>query len=178
MVSSDIRSFARDSSENAERIKDLVRVIHGQVNAIRRDLDQLIAPPRQRGPEEPRCLTETLDAVEASGNALRVHQRGYRPRRRRHGGGQSTKSCSPERSKSPQPRRNRAAASAQAALAATPAIPGSSRIWQPAIEEIALLAEELQTSGQAERAAAGAIAENGAVLTFASGRGQLRRAQS
>jgi len=41
VVSTDIRNLARDSSENAERIKDLVKAIQDQVVVVRRDLDEI-----------------------------------------------------------------------------------------------------------------------------------------
>ena len=41
VVSTDIRNLARDSSDNAERIKDLVKAIQDQVVVVRRDLDEI-----------------------------------------------------------------------------------------------------------------------------------------
>jgi methyl-accepting chemotaxis protein len=43
VVSKDIRSLARDSGENAARIKDTVRAIQGQIAAVRRELERVIA---------------------------------------------------------------------------------------------------------------------------------------
>jgi methyl-accepting chemotaxis protein len=43
VVSKDIRSLARDSGENASRIKDTVRAIQDQIAAVRRELEQIIA---------------------------------------------------------------------------------------------------------------------------------------
>jgi len=43
VVSTDIRNLARDSSENSERIKDLVKAIQDQVVIVRRDLDEISA---------------------------------------------------------------------------------------------------------------------------------------
>jgi methyl-accepting chemotaxis protein len=43
VVSKDIRSLARDSGENADRIKDTVRAIQGQVMAVRHELERAIA---------------------------------------------------------------------------------------------------------------------------------------
>ena len=71
LVSSDIRSLARDSGGNAERIKDLVRVIHGQVGAVRRDLDQLIALTDSEV-QKNLGLDRELAEVEASGETLRA----------------------------------------------------------------------------------------------------------
>jgi methyl-accepting chemotaxis protein len=43
VVSKDIRSLARDSGENAGRIKDTVRAIQGRIAAVKRDLERAIA---------------------------------------------------------------------------------------------------------------------------------------
>jgi methyl-accepting chemotaxis protein len=40
VVSTDIRNLARDSAENAERIKDLVKSVQDQIVAVRRDLEE------------------------------------------------------------------------------------------------------------------------------------------
>ena len=42
VVSKDIRSLARDSGENAARIKETVRAIQGQIAAVRRELERVI----------------------------------------------------------------------------------------------------------------------------------------
>jgi methyl-accepting chemotaxis protein len=42
IVSGDIRALARDASDNADRIKDVVRQIRDQITAVRHDLDQSI----------------------------------------------------------------------------------------------------------------------------------------
>ncbi|MFX7922735.1 hypothetical protein ABTK16_20535, partial [Acinetobacter baumannii] len=41
VVSTDIRNLARDSSENAERIKDLVKAIQDQIVVVSRDLEAI-----------------------------------------------------------------------------------------------------------------------------------------
>ena len=41
VVSTDIRNLARDSAENADRIKDTVKSIQDQVGAVRRDLEEI-----------------------------------------------------------------------------------------------------------------------------------------
>jgi methyl-accepting chemotaxis protein len=43
VVSKDIRSLARDSGENAARIKDTVRAIQSQIAAVRRELERVVA---------------------------------------------------------------------------------------------------------------------------------------
>ena len=42
VVSKDIRNLARDSGENAGRIKDTVRAIQNQIAAVRKDLEQIV----------------------------------------------------------------------------------------------------------------------------------------
>ena len=41
VVSTDIRNLARDSAENADRIKDTVKAIQDQIGAVRRDLEEI-----------------------------------------------------------------------------------------------------------------------------------------
>ncbi|WP_044560503.1 methyl-accepting chemotaxis protein [Azospirillum sp. B4] len=43
VVSNDIRALARDSGENADRAKDLIRLFQAQVAKVRRDLERIIA---------------------------------------------------------------------------------------------------------------------------------------
>ena len=43
VVSKDIRNLARDSGENAGRIKDTVRAIQDQIATVRKDLEQIVA---------------------------------------------------------------------------------------------------------------------------------------
>ncbi len=43
VVSADIRNLARDSADNADRVKDTIRVIQDQIFAVRRDLEQIVA---------------------------------------------------------------------------------------------------------------------------------------
>lgn len=41
VVSTDIRNLARDSAENADRIKDTVKAIQDQIGSVRRDLEEI-----------------------------------------------------------------------------------------------------------------------------------------
>jgi len=42
VVSTDIRNLARDSAENADRIKDLVKAVQDQITAVSTDLDEIV----------------------------------------------------------------------------------------------------------------------------------------
>jgi methyl-accepting chemotaxis protein len=42
VVATDIRNLARDSAENADRIKDLVKNVQDQIQAVSRDLDEIV----------------------------------------------------------------------------------------------------------------------------------------
>jgi methyl-accepting chemotaxis protein len=41
VVSSDIRNLSRQSAENADRVKDVVRLIQDQIASVRRDIEQM-----------------------------------------------------------------------------------------------------------------------------------------
>jgi methyl-accepting chemotaxis protein len=43
VVSKDIRALARDSAENAERIKDIIRAVQSEIAAVRREIEHIIA---------------------------------------------------------------------------------------------------------------------------------------
>jgi methyl-accepting chemotaxis protein len=43
VVATDIRNLAHDSSENADRIKDLVKAVQDQIGVVARDLDEIVA---------------------------------------------------------------------------------------------------------------------------------------
>lgn len=71
-VSADIRKLSRDASASAERAKDIVRTMHDQVGAIRRDLDQVVGSAeaeigRNRSVMERfAAIADDLRAVQAS----------------------------------------------------------------------------------------------------------------
>ncbi|HZH09894.1 MAG TPA: methyl-accepting chemotaxis protein [Microvirga sp.] len=70
IVSGDIRNLARDASENADRIKDVVRQIRDQITIVRRDLEQSAAIAEAEVARN--ALTaERLRAVEAGVEAIR-----------------------------------------------------------------------------------------------------------
>jgi methyl-accepting chemotaxis protein len=62
VVSTDIRNLARDSSENAERIKDLVKSVQDQIVAVRRDLENTAALAAAEV-EKNRAITTDLQTV-------------------------------------------------------------------------------------------------------------------
>ncbi|MEE1655504.1 methyl-accepting chemotaxis protein [Microvirga sp. CF3062] len=70
IVSGDIRNLARDASENADRIKDVVRQIRDQITIVRRDLEQSAAMAEAESAKNT-LVAERVGAVEADVSALR-----------------------------------------------------------------------------------------------------------
>ncbi|CAH2601430.1 Methyl-accepting chemotaxis protein [Rhodovastum atsumiense] len=64
VVSTDIRNLARDSSENAERIKDLVKSVQDQIVRVRRDLEE-IATAASAEVERNKSITTNLTTMAA-----------------------------------------------------------------------------------------------------------------
>ena len=143
VVSTDIRNLARDSAENAERIKDLVKAVQDQVGAVRRDLEEIAAAAATEV-EKNKAITANLSTMEtdldvilvgnveiASGAndilaALSEAKRG-------------TEQISAAASQTQQ-------SASQAAQAARDQSKGAGELAE-AVEEIAALADELQNSG-------------------------------
>jgi methyl-accepting chemotaxis protein len=71
VVSKDIRSLARDSGENAGRIKDTVRAIQDQIAAVRRDLEQIISAAEVENQKYGAVLS-SLGVVDADMNEIAV----------------------------------------------------------------------------------------------------------
>jgi methyl-accepting chemotaxis protein len=63
VVSTDIRNLARESTANAERIKDRVRTIHDQISTVRRDLEQLLLGADIEM-QKSRAIVAALDLIE------------------------------------------------------------------------------------------------------------------
>ncbi|WP_134499805.1 methyl-accepting chemotaxis protein [Microvirga pakistanensis] len=70
IVSGDIRNLARDASENADRIKDVVRQIRDQITSVRRDLEQS-AVISEAELAKNNLVAERLRAVESDVAGLR-----------------------------------------------------------------------------------------------------------
>lgn len=71
VVSADIRKLARDSSENADRIKDVVRLIQDQIRAVHRDLEQ-IASASQAEMAKNQGIIDRFGLVDADMAAIRA----------------------------------------------------------------------------------------------------------
>src|SRR5689334_25098970 len=63
VVSSDIRNLARESGDNAGRIKDTVRTIQDQISMVRRDLEQIVAAADLEL-QKSKAITTTLAVME------------------------------------------------------------------------------------------------------------------
>jgi methyl-accepting chemotaxis protein len=70
IVSGDIRNLARDASENADRIKDVVRQIGGQIAIVQRDLEQSVMISEAEIAKN-RLTTERLGSIEVDVAAIR-----------------------------------------------------------------------------------------------------------
>jgi methyl-accepting chemotaxis protein len=63
VVATDIRNLARESAENADRIKDVVKATQDQIVSVRRDLEQIAAAATIEI-EKNKAITTNLEAVE------------------------------------------------------------------------------------------------------------------
>ena len=69
VVSADIRNLAGVSAENAERVKDVVRLIQDQIASVRRDLEKIEAfSQAEIGRNQ--AILERLDTIEADMSAI------------------------------------------------------------------------------------------------------------
>ena len=64
VVSTDIRNLARDSAENADRIKDLVKAVQDQIAAVSTDLDDIVKSAIGEV-EQAKVSTANLNQIEA-----------------------------------------------------------------------------------------------------------------
>jgi methyl-accepting chemotaxis protein len=140
VVSKDIRSLARDSWENAARIKDTVLAIQGQIAAVRRELERVIA-----GAE---AENQKTDAVLASFDIVQKDVAQIAAVNDQIGAGAeailaSMKDVAQSARQVASVAEEAAGASAQAAAAAKQQARGAEDL-AAAIEEIASLAETIQ----------------------------------
>jgi methyl-accepting chemotaxis protein len=63
VVSSDIRNLARESADNAGRIKDTVRTIQEQISTVRRDLEQIVTAAAIEL-QKSKAITATIAVLE------------------------------------------------------------------------------------------------------------------
>ena len=140
VVSKDIRTLARDSGENAGRIKDTVRAIQDQIAAVRRDLEQIIAAAETENQKNAAVLS-SLGVVETDMNEIAASSQQI------HAGAETILSSLKEAARGAQQvaavAEEAGSASAQAAAAARQQARGAEDL-AAAIEEIASLAEDLQ----------------------------------
>jgi len=144
LVSTDIRNLARDSSENAERIEDLVQIIQDQVSTVRRDLDQLVAI-LDKEVQANTILDDRLAEVETSAVSLRATNEDIA--RSADAISASVSEVASGTQQIAAAAQETGTASAQAAISARQQSQGVEDL-AAAVEEIALLAEALQKSGR------------------------------
>jgi methyl-accepting chemotaxis protein len=64
VVATDIRNLARDSAENADSIKDLVKAVQDQIQVVSRDLDEIVETALSEV-EKAKVSTTNLFTIEA-----------------------------------------------------------------------------------------------------------------
>ena len=142
VVATDIRNLAHDSSENADRIKDLVKAVLDQIGVVARDLNEIVSTAVS---EVEKAKTTTNDLVTIESDIAEVEK-----------GSQEILSASDEISAAiAQVKKGIEQISAAATEADKAATEASSAAQQQskgaedlaaAIEEIASLADELQSA--------------------------------
>lgn len=141
LVSSDIRSLAREASESVERIKDTIRGILDQISVLRRDIEQIIAAGNVEV-QNNRAVAKTLESmigeIVALVSANKTVQQGAD--RILTATGQSTAAARQIAAAAEEA----SSASRQAATASTEQAQGAEDL-AAAIEEIASLSDELKT---------------------------------
>lgn len=63
VVSTDIRNLARDSAENADRIKDLVKSVQDQIGVVSNDLDEIVKSAVNEA-DQAKMTTTSLNQIE------------------------------------------------------------------------------------------------------------------
>ena len=140
VVSKDIRSLARDSGENAGRVKDIVRAVQDQIGAVRRELEQIISAAEAENQKNTVVLS-SLDAVEKDMGEVKASTEQILS------GAEAILSSMKEATRGTQQvaaaAEQAGSAAAQAAAAAKQQARGADDL-AAAIEEIASLAEDIQ----------------------------------
>jgi methyl-accepting chemotaxis protein len=142
VVSTDIRNLARDSAENAERIKDLVKSVQDQIVAVRRDLEETAALARAEV-EKNRVITVNLATVTTDMAVVLEGNRSIANEATSILAGTEELKRGVEQVAAAAAQASQAAQ--QAAQAAREQAKGAEELAS-AVEEIASLADELQTS--------------------------------
>jgi len=140
VVSSDIRSLARETSDSVERIKDVVSGILDQISTLRRDLEQVIGVAETEV-QTNRAIAISLEKVESDAAAVATANKAIldgadeilAAAAQVAGGARQIAAAAEEAS----------AASRQAALASSQQAQGAEDL-AAAIEEIASLADDLK----------------------------------
>ncbi|MBR1279980.1 methyl-accepting chemotaxis protein [Bradyrhizobium sp. AUGA SZCCT0283] len=141
VVSKDIRSLARDSSENAARIKETVRAIQGQIAAVRRELERVIGSAEMENQKTDAVLAgfeivqKDVAQIAAGNDQIATSAKAILA---------SMKDVSQSARQVASVAEEAASASAQAAAAAKQQARGTEDL-AAAIEEIASLAETIQS---------------------------------
>jgi methyl-accepting chemotaxis protein len=140
VVSRDIRSLARDSGENAGRIKDTVRVIQDQIAAVRRELEQIVSAAEAENQRNAAVVSSlatvetAMDEVATNNQQILASAEGLLSSLKEAARGAQQVAAVAEEAGS---------AAAQAAAAAKQQARGADEL-AAAIEEIASLAEDIQ----------------------------------
>jgi methyl-accepting chemotaxis protein len=145
VVSTDIRNLARDSSTNAEQIKDLVKSVQDQIVAVRRDLEE-IASLATAEVEKNRAIAANLSTVGTDMGVVLAGSRGIAAE-----AGQILRALQEARTGVEQISTaaiQASQATKQAAQAAQEQSKGTEELAS-AVEEIASLADELQNNDAA-----------------------------
>jgi methyl-accepting chemotaxis protein len=144
VVSNDIRGLARDASESADRIKEMVRGIVDQITSVRRDLEQTIALTDAEV-QKNEAISGALAAMDAEVTALSTANAAILQGAEAILGDVATTVAGARQIATAA--EEASSASAQAASASAQQAKGAEDL-AAAVEEIASLAEELrQTNG-------------------------------
>jgi methyl-accepting chemotaxis protein len=140
VVSKDIRNLARDSGENAGRVKDTVRAIRDQIATVRRELEQTMSSAETENQKTASVLS-SLDIVEKDMSELATSNQQILA------GAETILSSTKEAAQGAQQvaavAEEAGSAAAQAAAAAKQQARGAESL-AAAVEEIASLAEDIQ----------------------------------